>query len=242
MDTCCFSRLMLAALWTLAASGCALIDAASPESGDTGGGISGGGGGPNGIGPDAGGPYGGGPNGGGPDAGSGGSCPLADEVVFPECLYDASTYRSASSGAEGLHVVGLYGPPGSPVDGDPIDVNVLFGMPGSNVLVLSAYEATLWNIELLAGAGLSRVLLIGFEPQQIGRIPAGVPVESYDTSNGMYGCGYALPSPPDTGCQTEELIAGIEGLTGLTLTTFDGCYEAGYVLLQSSGTCQPMSP
>ncbi|MDC0723140.1 hypothetical protein [Nannocystis bainbridge] len=38
-------------------------------------------------------------------------------------------------------------------------------------------------------------------------------------------CGYFWPEN-DSGCDTPGLVAGAEAATGLSLTTFAGCYEA----------------
>ncbi|HWN66640.1 MAG TPA: hypothetical protein VNM90_03310, partial [Haliangium sp.] len=53
-------------------------------------------------------------------------------------------------------------------------------------------------------------------------------VEVYDyesTGSPLSACGYSLPYNGG-GCDTNQLIANAEAITGLSVTGFDGCYQA----------------
>jgi hypothetical protein len=164
--------------------------------------------------------------------------PCADEVIL-DCDtaagYEVNSYRSASNGETTLHLLGVYETP----DGQ---ASVYFDQPGSNVLALSAYEATQWNVELAPGVSLDKILVVGYETQTVNG-PEGVPVEIYDyenQGNPLAACGYSLPYNGG-GCDTNELIATVEQLTGLTLSRFDGCYRASAAKVVPSA-CEPPPP
>jgi hypothetical protein len=61
-----------------------------------------------------------------------------------------------------------------------------------------------------------------------------VQVEIHDMTTGStyQSCGYSLPYNGG-GCDTDALIADLEGLTGLALSSFHGCYRASEIVLAS---------
>jgi hypothetical protein len=128
-------------------------------------------------------------------------------------------------GTTALRVVGVYeatwdrGFQCYPAGEGTIDVS----RPGDSVLVLSSYQPTHWTVTVGAGATLSRIILNGFFPQSV-TAPSSVPVDNYSGDcTYLVACAYAWPS--DTGgCDTPGLVASAEMLTGLTMTSFHGCY------------------
>lgn len=148
---------------------------------------------------------------------------------------EASSYRADSDSDTTLHLVSVY-------ETYEYEASVYFDQPGSNVLALSAYTATQWNVELAPGASLDKIVVVGYEAQFV-KGPEGVPVEIYDhegQGSPLAGCGYSLPYDGG-GCDTNELIATVESITGLTLSRFDGCYRASAIQVASS-TCEPPPP
>jgi hypothetical protein len=106
----------------------------------------------------------------------------------------------------------------------------------SHVLALSAYEPTRWVVDVAPDARLEKIVVFGYH-EQVVSAPASVQVEIHDTTTGStYApCGYSLPYNGG-GCDTDALIADAEGLTGLVLSSFHGCYQASEFALASSNT------
>lgn len=148
----------------------------------------------------------------------------------PPCgeLHIVGIYESRSDHGGGMHPMG--------------STRVRFGRAGDNILVLSAYEPTHWNVELAPGAGLARVILSGYH-DQVATVPAGIPVEirSYEVRGNYLGAsGYAWPSS-EGGSNTPLLVHKVEELTSRRLTSFHGCYRMTDVEirpdLSSTGDC-----
>jgi hypothetical protein len=145
---------------------------------------------------------------------------------------DSLTADPGACGAIETHVVGIYSSPTG-------EATVTVDRPGQHVLVLSAYEATRWHVQLGAGASLEHVYLTGYHAQTIDGVPAGVDVltDSFDT-DGTYGCGYSYPYDGG-GCDTDGLMRLAAGKIHHDATTFHGCRSAtewniGYDLTTSS--------
>ncbi len=145
--------------------------------------------------------------------------------------YGSSNYvnpiASPDAAAE-LHVVGVYegkGNAGFRSDAQGVVDVLVHERPKPVVLFLSAYESMLWRIEIEPGAQVARVITQGYGDQAVSGVPAEVPVEhrgpgetcayayGWEVEHNTGGGGYHL------------MIATARDLTGLTETSFQGCYN-----------------
>ncbi|MBK8255971.1 MAG: hypothetical protein IPK82_25305 [Polyangiaceae bacterium] len=141
-----------------------------------------------------------------------------------------------------LHVVGLYDSFDAANNTDGA-ANVHIDRPGTVVLFLSAYSATDWNVTAGPDTELVEVIAHGYHPQSVNApSAASVSVLSFETDGTFIGCGYEIPDmDPTSGCETGPLLSGIEGLTGLSVSSFHGCYAMSDVTiaadLSSASNC-----
>jgi hypothetical protein len=127
-----------------------------------------------------------------------------------------------SAGAPELLIVGVYQPDRS----GTIDVTV--DRPGSDVVLLvSSYEPVHWNVTVTPTTNLREIILNGYNMHTY-TAPKG-PIITRKDGVGRYfeACGYALPVPIGSGCNTTNLIARAEAYVGAPMYAFGGCYE-GY--------------
>lgn len=100
---------------------------------------------------------------------------------------------------------------------------VILKRPGRHVLVLSAYEATTWNVEVKPGATLERVYAVGHHPQKVvSNVRTAVQTESA-IEGGAGATGYVYPDR-----QTVSMMKLASIRTGLHPTSFHGCYAASH--------------
>jgi hypothetical protein len=133
--------------------------------------------------------------------------------------------------SEELHVIGVY--EGMVPDGPSHGfgehprgvVRVTVGeRPKPVVLFLSAYEPVRWEITLTPAASLSRIITQGYYDQEVTGAPAGVSVTHRGIEDG-FGCMYGWEVSANLGgCDYWTLIRTIRHVTGLTETSFQGCY------------------
>lgn len=128
--------------------------------------------------------------------------------------YEVDTRLDAESCETGLYVGAIY-----ETHERRGEATVRFDVPGTHVLALSAYEATTWTIELGPRSALERVLIAGYERQEVRGVD--VPVVNVPGP----ACGYSWPYNGG-GCDTADLLQALEAAAGLPLTRFDGCYDA----------------
>lgn len=134
--------------------------------------------------------------------------------------------RSASVRIEGLqgtesapelHVIGLET---TAVAGLP-PATVRISRAAPLILALSSPRALSWVVEQTPSAGLRRIILVsdGGDVQA----PPGVAVEQLAaTAAGGLGCGTHYP-PLTESCNTFALLAGLEQVAGVSLSSFTGC-------------------
>lgn len=131
-----------------------------------------------------------------------------------------------------LHVIGVNGAP-RPADSEPghglapapvrpsIVVNI-HPRPKPIVLFLSAYQAVSWELLVDPTATLKRVIVQGYERQQVNGVPHGVSVTQLgrDEILGLF-YGWELGAG---GAEYVRAIEGIRRYTGLVESSFQGCY------------------
>ncbi|MCB9745992.1 MAG: putative metal-binding motif-containing protein [Alphaproteobacteria bacterium] len=145
--------------------------------------------------------------------------------------YTPYTYTDPNSTEPELNLMSLY--EGTPSSGTP-QVSVSIERPSTMVLHLSAYDDVEWTVTAIPNATITEILVSGYHGQVV-NAPSGVPVtvRTYDQTRTNFGnwCGYSLPYN-NGGCDTNQLIAGVEGFTGLTMSSFTGCYQGNRFTLQ----------
>lgn len=161
-----------------------------------------------------------------PPSCQGGACGPIPDGVIQDCAGSPTFQARTPAGGPRLWVLGQYEGKHDPSDASPSDNEVEWSLPGSNVLVVSAYSPATWRITLSEGAALDRVIVLGYH-EQIVHVDKSVKVSVYthELLPGTYACGYSMPYNGG-GCDTGELIDMAKSLTGLPLTGFDGCYRA----------------
>ena len=142
--------------------------------------------------------------------------------------YEPSSHIGICAPTE-LHIVGQY----EAADDGESEVEIT-RTASPIVLVLSSYEPTRWLLNIGPGVQLTQIIINGYEASNLANPPEGVEVLDL-TGPGRYlsACAYVWPGD-DQGCDTQSLVRGAERQTGLTLTSFQGCYSgAGFILRDS---------
>jgi hypothetical protein len=118
-----------------------------------------------------------------------------------------------------LHVMGQYQP-----DSDgAVDVTISRrGIP--LILSFSSYAPTIWRVSVAPDAVVERVILHGYNAQMVTGLRPGTPVTDRSGPGFEVACAYRWPRDTD-GCDTEGLIDSLRRETGLSPSTFAGCYE-----------------
>ena len=117
------------------------------------------------------------------------------------------------------HVLGIYD-----TDRWPSVANVFVDREDTPlILVLSAYRPTVWRVHRAGGAIIEQIILNGHGQHQA----VGVDDVSIVDRSGGYWEGYIVASAVEWNSEdTRTLVAEVEEMTGLPITTFHGCYEA----------------
>lgn len=145
---------------------------------------------------------------------AGGSCSGLTQFVAPIVT------------APELHVFGVY----EAQAGSAITVSIdRAGVPLT--IVLSSYESVTWTLDLAPGVIVDEVMLNGYEPQSVQGHGAAPVSDRSGAGRYVTACGYHWPGNGG-GCETQQLVSGVEALTGLELTTFTGCYAGTTFSLQ----------
>ena len=116
-----------------------------------------------------------------------------------------------------LHVVGMYESAGG------VTILHISRTHRPVVLVLGAYESIEWIIDRADGARIEQILLYGYEHHSVSGAD-DVPVVDM-TGDPYISSGYCWPFCADGG-YTQDMVQSAEELTGLPLSTFNGCYES----------------
>lgn len=114
-----------------------------------------------------------------------------------------------------VHVIGVSD------GGDNGGSTVVLERPGHHVLVLSAYEANNWNVEVKGEAVLDGVYAVGYHPQSV---TANVSTQIDTESKMEGGAGATGYKYPDT--STDALLKLTSIRTARHATSFHGCATA----------------
>jgi hypothetical protein len=154
---------------------------------------------------------------------------------------DATTVKTTAAlgecGEWETHVVGVYdggnsGEPGGGTGGTDTgtgaggDGIVLRGeRPGRHVLVVSAFEAATWRLEMAPGAKVEAVYAVGYGRQTVLGAPADAKVVTESRDEGTsYACGYAYGVNTPV-CDTQQLL-NLVGKRVHAASSFAGCKSA----------------
>lgn len=168
-----------------------------------------------------------------------GDCDDADGSRAESCVEEPTgssacggtlyTYVAQTTTEPELHILSVYEP--NP-RGTPIYVTI--NRETEMELVLSSYEPAEWIITTAANTVIDRILANGYN-QQVVTVAGGIPVETRTVADGTgywgYPCGYSWPYNGG-GCDTGLMVAALESYTGLTTSSFTGCYNASAFLLE----------
>lgn len=140
-------------------------------------------------------------------------------VLLAACSSEPSSSSTALTREPGecsdveVHVIGVS-------DGGDSST-VILQRPGRHILVLSAYEATTWNVEVREGATLERVYAVGHYPQRVqANVAAKITTESL-MEGGAGTTGYKLGDKA-----TEALLKLTSIRVDRHATSFHGCFGA----------------
>jgi hypothetical protein len=113
-----------------------------------------------------------------------------------------------------VHVIGVS-------DGGDNGSTVILSRPGHHILVLSAYEATTWNVEVKPGATLDKVYAVGHFPQKVTANVSTKIVTESEMEGGAGATGYVYPDR-----STESLLKLASIRVDRHATSFHGCFSA----------------
>jgi len=155
------------------------------------------------------------------------SCTNDAVVGTGTCSGTLYTWAEAEPVDPELHIVSVYEADGG--HGGPAgEIEVTIDRETTMTLVLASYENVDWTVTAASGTTIDEILVTGYHQQQVVSAPSGVTVNirSYDQTGSNYGnwCGYSYPYAGG-GCDTGLLISGVEAHTGMTLSSFTGCYH-----------------
>ncbi|WP_437965972.1 SPRY domain-containing protein [Sorangium sp. So ce260] len=133
---------------------------------------------------------------------------------------DFSSYKAEPDGTTELHILGIY----ERGEGGP-KAAVHVSRTTEMVLALSSYSFTQWTVTVDPGAQLQGIVLVGHEPSRV-TAPSGIPISTiiYNEDGSRIEPGYTWPNAPG-GIDTPDLIRSVEEITGLTMTSFGGCFD-----------------
>lgn len=154
--------------------------------------------------------------------GSSGSATAA-QAFLPAGLCDSgwTGWTGAGGAATELHVVAVY----ESQDGRPGPVTVNVGRTVSSWVGLSSAEPVDWQVGLADNASVVGVIVTSRDPSTVTFAGPAVPVVD---AGWLGACAYETPdSDPQSGCETLELEAALESVSGLVLSSFQGCYYGG---------------
>ena len=141
----------------------------------------------------------------------------SSKVVRAEPIDDKADLADAE-----MHIIGVYGPKND-VEKDSKRVNVEVRPTAKPVvLVLTSYFSVDWHIKLADGARIQKVIVSGYNDQEIKDLPAGVPAinQSYFPSDGSrrkagWFYAYQWNTP-----QWREVVRRLNEMTGLPVASF----------------------
>lgn len=151
------------------------------------------------------------------------SCGAASNYAQPEDQVSAAA-------TEELHVIGIYEGRGA-MHGAGSDARVtgvvdvvVAPRPKPIVLALSSYEPVRWRLTLESGAQLARVITQGYYAQEVEGAPDGVEIVHREPGQACsYAYGWEVVHNSGGG-NFALMLADIRDVTGLTETSFQGCY------------------
>lgn len=142
---------------------------------------------------------------------------------------DFSTYVHPSNSAKELHLIGIYEATNKdsnkPHAHGKIKVNIQRSYKPI-ILALSAYEPITWEVNLGPGVKVEKIVVNGYYDQTISGVQ-GIPIENYIYAQNRDHLGAFTYEwgKADKWEKRSPIEKQMEKLTGLSLTSFQGCYN-----------------
>lgn len=147
-------------------------------------------------------------------------------VLLAACTGDVTSSSTSLTRAPGecseveVHVIGVNDVGDGGGDGGG-GGTIILSRPGRHMLVLSAYAATTWEVQVSPEATLDRVYAVGHYPQTVTtNVTTKINTES-EVEGGAGATGYAYPDQ-----STDALLKLASIRLKLHATSFHGCYSA----------------
>ncbi|MCP4805593.1 MAG: hypothetical protein GY884_09630 [Proteobacteria bacterium] len=155
------------------------------------------------------------------------SCTEDPAIHTGTCTGTLYTWADEEPGDPELHILSAYEADGG--HGGPAgNIAITIDRETEMTLVLASYENVDWTVTVAPGTTLNAIYVTGYHEQAV-TAPSGVPVSirSYDQTGSYYGnwCGYSWPYAGG-GCDTSQLVSGVETELGMDLSSFAGCYHS----------------
>lgn len=136
--------------------------------------------------------------------------------------YAYTSWTDTAATEPELNVVGVYESQSGP--GGPVTVRVT--RTAEMILVLTSYSSVEWQIDLDAGHDIREILISSYDPSTW--VFTGAGTATVIDVGWVGDCAYEIPDlNPSSGCETPDLEANLEGGTGLSMSSFQGCYAGG---------------
>jgi beta-lactamase regulating signal transducer with metallopeptidase domain/predicted esterase len=153
--------------------------------------------------------------------------PPSKQNLEPQLHADNTRSKKFNPAEAEMHVIGVY--QGKQVAGNEhgrVNVEVR-PTPKPAVLVLTSYFSVDWHIKLADGARIKKVILSGYNEQEIKGLPAEVPIEnsSYYPSDGSRRKNDWFWASEWNAPQSRAVMRRLNALTGLPLASFQGTNE-----------------
>lgn len=137
-------------------------------------------------------------------------------------------YRNLSEISPETHVIGVYQTRSDhstyhPVGQAHVHVTGTSNFPVN--LVLSSHEPTQWILDGEGTSFIGSILLNGYYASTVIGVDSAQVIDRSGMGNFLAACAVAWPI--DTGgCDTPALVAGVQNVYGLPITSFSGAYHA----------------
>ena len=145
-------------------------------------------------------------------------------VTLGTCTGTVYTWTDNPVSQPELNIIGMYestGGHGNPAGTTTVDVQ----RDGPMVLVLSSYEPVVWDLTVGPSTTITEIVLNGYNVSTVVGAPVGTVITDLTTPGSYWvACGYAWPSSSG-GCDTPGLVSAAQAYTGLTLSSWSGCYH-----------------
>ena len=164
-------------------------------------------------------------------------------MSFEANCYLGNSYRFSShigslTGNKELHLIAAYEATSSPENINSSKNAIAVKVQRKNkpiILALSAYEPINWNVTIEPGAVIEKIIINGYEKQNVSGIN-GIPIEEYSykgTGNSLSEGNFMYQWDSTTDSTTSSsIVTKLEQISHTSLTSFQGCYRGTSFLIK----------